>query len=85
MSIKDYLRDIKGYKIGQCDQCKMVGILTQKAIVPSQGAVFDPNAAKREDALPILAVCLTCLNTPSGYVSENQIHEKLPAEEYLNA
>lgn len=68
-------------KPGRCQNCGMAGLLRDKPMMPERDALDSGDSTLEK--LPILAVCVTCFNTPMGCVSENVKHKRLPEQEYL--
>lgn len=65
-------------KCGSCDNCGMRGILFRKVIIKPN----EVGEAPTLEDLPVLDVCITCFETPTGVKSENLRHERLPEAEY---
>lgn len=63
---------------GHCQNCGFVGLLIFRQMMNADLAM-NADAELTKDGY----VCLTCYETPQGTKSENQLHKRLPAEEYM--
>jgi len=66
--------------LGICRNCNFRGVLERKAM--ATGADMNAVTGETAEALPYIPVCVTCFKTPTGCVSDNLNHKRLPAEEY---
>jgi len=61
---------------GVCQLCRLSGLLRDKYVV-------GPGNVNDSGPIPEIKVCVTCYHAPTGLLSDNQTHQRLPKEEYL--
>jgi hypothetical protein len=64
---------------GECSNCEFKAVLIY---TPWIGGL-DALGGSTPDVAPIKPLCVTCVETPTGCVSENLKHKRLDEKEYL--
>lgn len=66
---------------GQCENCGFKGLLRRVSFVPKSEldvlTAGEPIYSREAD------ICIECAETPTGCVSENSSHKRLPDAEYV--
>ena len=77
MTPMDWLRGVlvggQATRIGECEGCSFTGLLRKKPVLPPLN-LLTPMEYDPEAELPILNLCVTCFETPTGCVSDNARH-----------
>lgn len=67
--------------VRKCQACGFLGFVRSKTMI-RPGIEIDPMKGT-SDSAPTLDVCIECFETPTGILSANAAHQRLPEKEYL--